>query len=82
MMLPFNLFQTSATAEPETVHINPAAVASVVDSSVRKSGSAAWCSVAIITLIHGGKFFVEDEDRTASRLIAEAQAAQREEPTQ
>jgi hypothetical protein len=78
MMLPFTLFQTSATAESETVHINPLAVSTVVDSSARKSGSAAWLPIAIITLLHGGTFTVHDPDRTAAASIAAAQAEERE----
>lgn len=79
MMLPFTLFQTSATAEPETVHINPLAVSTVLEQEHRH-GNGELHKVAAITLTHGGRFIVEDDDRSAAQSIAEAQAELREEP--
>jgi hypothetical protein len=70
MMIPFTLFQTSATAEPTTVHINPFAVATVTDHEVER--------VAVIALLHGGRFTVHDPDRTAAQIVAAAQAEESE----
>jgi len=69
-MLPFRIFATTRDAAPETVHINPVAVATVTDHEVER--------VAVITLTHGGKFTVHDPDRTAAASIAAAQAEERE----
>jgi hypothetical protein len=79
MMLPFRIHKTAVNAAPETVHLNPAAIASITEQEHRH-GNGELHKVAVITLTHGGRFIVEDDDRTAAQSIAEAQAELREEP--
>jgi hypothetical protein len=67
-MLTFTLYP-----EGGAVHIDPRAVAAVVETERHPRGAAPRL-VAVITLAAGGEHVVEDGPRTAARLIREAKA--------
>ncbi len=69
-MLTFTLYADDHPP-PQAVEIDPAAVASVLEAA-RRPASGGWRSVAVISLTTGAKYTVEDDDRTAARLIQEA----------
>jgi hypothetical protein len=74
IMLTFNLFTADEyTRSHRVVHIDPATVASVEESE-RHPAFGDWYQVAIITLMTGDKYVVEDGSRSAVREIAETQA--------
>jgi hypothetical protein len=71
-MLTFTLYTADEyDRSRRTVHIDPAAVISVEETE-RRPAFGGWCQVAIITLTTGDKYIVEDDSRTAARMIAEA----------
>jgi hypothetical protein len=72
-MLTFTLY-TEDRGDRRSAHIDPAAVASVEEAE-RRPAFGGWHQVAVITLVTGDKFTVEDGARGAARLIAEAKAA-------
>jgi hypothetical protein len=59
---------------PRTVHIDPAAVATVEEAE-RRPTFGGWHQVAIVTLTTGHRHVVEDGARTVARQVAAAKAA-------
>jgi hypothetical protein len=72
-MLTFTLY-TEDRDGPRAVHIDPAAVASVEEAE-RRPAFGGWHQVAVIVLVTGDKFTLEDGARRAARQIAAAKAA-------
>jgi hypothetical protein len=68
-MLTFTFFSDAPHATAE-VHIEPAAVATVVPSERRRAGILV--PVALVTLSTGQEFTVEDPGRYVARRIREA----------
>jgi hypothetical protein len=68
-MLTFTLY-TADDYDRRTrhVHIDPLAVASVEEAE-RRPAFGGWWQVAVITLVTGGKYTVEDGARQAALLI-------------
>ncbi len=56
------------------VHIDPSAVVSVEEAE-RRPAFGGWYQVAVITLVTGDKYIVEDGARLVAKRIAEAQQA-------
>jgi hypothetical protein len=72
-VLTFTLF-CEDRGDRRTVHIDPAAVASVEETE-RRRAFGGWHQVAVITLTTGDKHVVEDGARRAARQIDEAKVA-------
>jgi len=65
-MLTFTAF-VEGRGPPDKVHVNPAAVASVVETERRTL--SAWARVAVIRMLDGVEHVVCDEGRTVVRQI-------------
>ena len=77
-MLTFTLYCDDFSPGPSRqVHIDPAAVASVEEDE-RRPAYRGWHQVAVIMLVTGKTFVVEDEARLAAKRIAEAKASGRQ----
>jgi hypothetical protein len=70
-MLTFTLYDEDTRGPSRSVHIDPAAVASV-EEDLRRPAFGGWWQVAVITLANGERFVVADGARTAARLVREA----------
>jgi hypothetical protein len=72
-VLTFTLYDEDARGPSRQVHIDPAAVASVAETACRPAFGG-WHQVAVISMVNGERFTVEDGARTAARLVREAKA--------
>ena len=72
-MLRFTLY-SEERGELRAVHIDPAEVASVVETE-RRPAFGGWHQVAVITLRCGTEHVVEDGSRRAAQQIREGKAA-------
>lgn len=71
-MLEFNLFRDDCySSRIDVVHVNPSAVASVVETE-RRPMDRGWQSVAVIHLVTGEKHVVYDGARQVAKQIQKA----------
>lgn len=70
-MMQFRVFKTALTVHAETIWLEPAAIVSVL-SQDRRNGYGGWEPVAVITMVHGGEYVVEDSGRNVAAIIAAA----------
>jgi hypothetical protein len=70
-MLKFALYDEDAPRRSRRARIDPAAMVSI-EGAERRPAFGGWHQIAVIAMVNGDDFVVEDEARRAARMIREA----------